>query len=52
MSTRFHVNGRNPQRLSGPGLEDGNVNSENEGEARRTLLPHSGSGQGNVWDVD
>lgn len=52
MTTRSQVNGHNPQRLSGPGLEDGNDNCENEGEARRTLLPHSGSGQGNVWDVD
>ncbi|KAL4990811.1 hypothetical protein BDW68DRAFT_153397 [Aspergillus falconensis] len=52
MSTRFQANGRNPQRLSGPGLEEGNDNGDNEGEARRTLLPHSRSGQDNVWDVD
>ncbi|KAL4745727.1 hypothetical protein BDW72DRAFT_207950 [Aspergillus terricola var. indicus] len=52
MSTRYPANGRDPQRLSGPGLEEGNDNGENEGEARRTLLPHSRSGQENVWDVD
>ncbi|KAL4742821.1 hypothetical protein BDV11DRAFT_166977 [Aspergillus similis] len=52
ISTRFQANGRNPQRLSGPELEEGNDNGENEGEARRALLPHSRSGEENVWDVD
>ncbi|RDW78575.1 uncharacterized protein DSM5745_05427 [Aspergillus mulundensis] len=47
MDSRLHqANGRNPQRLAG------NEDAENEGEARRTLLPHSRSGQENVWDVD
>ncbi|KAL4940842.1 hypothetical protein BDV06DRAFT_230100 [Aspergillus oleicola] len=54
METRFSNNGRDQQRISGPELENGDVNghAENEGEARRTLLPQSRPGQENVWDVE
>ncbi|KAL6229542.1 hypothetical protein BDW75DRAFT_235130 [Aspergillus navahoensis] len=52
MTMHFQANGRNPPRLSGPVSEEGNDDGENEGESRRTLLPHSRSGQENVWDVD
>ncbi|KAL4909235.1 hypothetical protein BDW74DRAFT_174435 [Aspergillus multicolor] len=52
MESRFQANGRNPQRLAGPALEEGDGDAGDEGEARRTMLPHSRSGQENVWDVD
>lgn len=55
MASRFLSNGR-PQRIAGPELEEGDEHTENEngneGEARRTMLPHSRPGQENVWDVD
>ncbi|KAL4921507.1 hypothetical protein BDW62DRAFT_198075 [Aspergillus aurantiobrunneus] len=52
MSSRFLGNRRTAQLISGPELEEGDDGAANEGEARRTLLPHSRSGQENVWDVD
>ncbi|KAL4788387.1 hypothetical protein BJX76DRAFT_353409 [Aspergillus varians] len=52
MSSRFLGNGRTTQRISAPELEEGDGDGENDGEARRTMLPHSRPGQENVWDVD
>ncbi|KAL4970671.1 uncharacterized protein BDV14DRAFT_161676 [Aspergillus stella-maris] len=54
MNSQFTNTGRERQRISGPELENGDVDGhvENEGEARRTLLPQSRPGQGNVWDAE
>ncbi|KAL3469705.1 hypothetical protein BJX99DRAFT_267948 [Aspergillus californicus] len=51
MSTRF-LGGRDTPRIEGPALEEGEEDTQGEGEARRTLLPQSRPGQENVWDVD
>ncbi|BCS20507.1 uncharacterized protein APUU_20939S [Aspergillus puulaauensis] len=52
MSSQFLGSERNRQRISGPGLEEGDDNEESSGEARRTMLPHSRPGHENVWGVD
>lgn len=52
MSSQFLGSERDRQRITGPGLEEGDDNTETDGEARRTMLPHSRPGHGNVWDAD
>ncbi|KAJ0426561.1 hypothetical protein BJY00DRAFT_272459 [Aspergillus carlsbadensis] len=52
MSTRVLENGGEPRRIPGPELEEGEQDSEVDGEARRALLPRSRSGNENVWDVE
>ncbi|KAL4803792.1 hypothetical protein BDV18DRAFT_144447 [Aspergillus unguis] len=53
MNGQFLPNGR-PQRIAGLEQEHNGDDAEqgNEGESRRTMLPHSRPGQENVWDVD
>ncbi|KAL4957017.1 hypothetical protein BDW69DRAFT_181031 [Aspergillus filifer] len=50
LNSQFAHTGRERQHISGPELENGEVNGHvgNEGDARRTLLPQSRLGQGNV----
>lgn len=52
MSSQFLGSERSRQRISGPGLEEGDDNAESSGEARRAMLPHSRPGHENVWGVD
>jgi hypothetical protein len=52
MSTRVLENGGESRRIPGPELEQGEQNSEVDGEDRRALLPRSRSGNENVWDVE
>ncbi|KAL5343592.1 hypothetical protein BJX70DRAFT_352915 [Aspergillus crustosus] len=52
MTTRFLDDRRDPQRISDADLEETDGIAEQEGGARRTLLPHARQGQENVWDVD
>ncbi|KAL2855988.1 hypothetical protein BJY01DRAFT_203606 [Aspergillus pseudoustus] len=52
MNTRVLENGGEQQRRSRPELEEGEHNTEGDGDARRALLPRSRSGNENVWDAE